>query len=418
MDAAVVIERHVERATFANEPVTVTAYSDGRVVRALGGPNSRGGTTYWTPGFPQGTWAVSALPVSLYIGLPKSRDLGDAEDAEVEVAARAWGRVSCTAFRAHVMGTTTIGPGDDGTSGVYFEDTTWPSTFDSGAIATTVVHVDAQGHIYDADVYVNGSSHVFSRDGHGGTIDFRSVATHEIGHVLGLGHSTDARATMYAAYPPGVSWRSLEQDDMDGVCTLYPGTGDVLGCEATPCPTGFTCVARECESAGDQRMLCSPCEPSNLAGCEGAGDEARCVQLDAGFACGRPCATNDDCGAHFSCVATTQAGDFQCVPDDDCASAANRCQDVAQCNDPDDAGWTCASSACLGPLAASTAGDAGADATDGGTVVTPGGGCSCEAAPSSSGEPLLLFSWLAMRLARSSRASSRRGSRRSCRTSP
>ncbi len=417
MDAAVVIERHVERATFADEPVTVTAYGDGRVVRELGGPNKRGGKTYWTTVFPQGTWAPTSLPVSLYIGLPKSRDLGDAEDAEVEVAARSWNHVSCSAFRAHVVGTTTIGPGDDGTSGVYFMDTSWPSTFTPGAIATTVVHVDAQSHIYDADVYVNGQDHVFSRDGHGSTVDFRSIATHELGHVLGLGESSDARATMYQSYPPGVAWRSLESDDVAGVCTLYPGSGDLLGCEASPCPSGFSCVARECESAGDQRMLCSPCEPSNLAGCEGSGDKARCVALDAGYACGRPCVTSDDCGAHFSCVATTQAGDFQCVPDDDCASAANPCQNVSECNDPDDAGWICAASACLGPIASIV--DAGAEASDGGIVVKPTGGCSCDASSSGSGEPLLsVLSWLATRLARSSRASSRRAPRRPCRTSP
>ena len=357
---------------------------------------------------------MSALPVALQIGLPKSRDLGDFEDAEVEVAARTWGRVSCTAFRAHVTGTTSTGPGDDGVSGVYFEDTTWPSMFDAAAIATTVVHVDGQGHIYDADVYVNGASHVFSRDGRPGTVDFRSIATHEIGHVLGLGESAAPRATMYAAYAPGVAWRSLEQDDEDGVCTLYPGTGDLLGCESNPCPSSFTCVARQCEELGDQRMLCSPCNASDLSGCEGSGDKARCVAYTNGYACGRSCNTSDDCGAGFTCVSTTQAGDFQCVASDGCATAANPCQNIAECNDPFDGGWLC-SNACLGKLPPS---DAGMDASaDGGILPPPSGGCSCNqsASPSSAG---WAFSWLAMLLARSCRASWRRAPRRSCRTSP
>jgi hypothetical protein len=417
---AVAVEMRAERADFANENVTVTRFSDGRVVRKFG-PNARGGTTYWTPVFPEGTWPMSALPVSLLIGLPKSRDLGDFEDAEVEVAARAWGRISCTGFRAHVTGTTTTGPGDDGISGVYFEDATWPSMFDASAIATTLVHVDAQGHIYDADVYVNGATHVFSRDGRPGTVDFRSIATHEIGHVLGLGESADPRATMYASYAPGVAWRSLEQDDENGVCTLYPGTGDLLGCESDPCPSNFTCVARECEELGDQRMLCSPCDPQTLAGCEGSGDTARCVQYDAGLACGRSCATTDDCGAGFTCTATTQAGDFQCVAGDGCASAANPCTNVAECNDPFDGGWAC-TSACMGPLPAIV--DAGADADaspDGGVILTPTGGCSCNQSPNietdAPSSAWLFVSWLALR-ARSSRASSRRAPRRSCRTSP
>jgi hypothetical protein len=262
-----------------------------------------------------------------------------------------------------------------------------------------VVHVDAQGHIYDADVYINGATHVFSRDGRPGTVDFRSIATHEIGHVLGLGESAAPRATMYTSYAPGVAWRSLEQDDEDGVCTLYPGTGDLLGCEASACPNSFTCVARECEELGDQRMLCSPCNTNDLAGCEGSGDTARCVQYDAGFACGRSCKTNDDCGAGFACLATTQAGDFQCVAGDGCSSAANPCQNVAQCNDPFDGGWIC-SSACMGALPKIP--DAGADASppDAGIIPTPTGGCSCNQSVTPRGglaSAMAIALWLARR---------------------
>jgi len=358
-------------------------------IRQIEAPNARGGTTYavssrWTPVFPQGTWPLASLPVQLYVALPKSRDLGDDEDAEIEVAARAWNRVSCTSFRAEVAGTTSGPPADDGTSGVYFEDTTWPSELTPGAIATTLVRVDAQGHIYDADILVNGADHVFSLDGHGTTIDFRSIATHEIGHVLGLGESNDPRATMYTSYAPGVAWRSLEQDDEDGACTLYPGTGDLLGCDATPCPGPFLCVARACERPGDQRMLCSPCLPSLSNGCEGAGDQARCVALANGYACGRPCGTSDDCGPGFSCLPTTEAGDYQCIAADGCASAANACETVANCNDPTDAGWICNGNACLGPPTPDAgAPDAGPDAGE--PLETPRGGCSCTSAPSRRG---------------------------------
>ncbi|HEY2366890.1 MAG TPA: hypothetical protein VGH87_10905, partial [Polyangiaceae bacterium] len=150
-------------------------------------------------------------------------------------------------------------------------------------------------------------------------------------------------------------------------------------------------------------------------------DTARCVQYDSGFACGRSCATNDDCGDGFTCAATTQAGDFQCVAGDGCASAANPCTNVAECNDPFDGGWAC-TSACMGPLPAIV--DAGADADaspDGGVILTPTGGCSCNQSPNietdAPSSAWLFVSWLALR-ARSSRASSRRAPRRSCRTSP
>ncbi len=387
----------VERAAFANEPVTVTKHADGSVTRVLGGKNLRGGITFittklfWTTVSPQGTWPAGSLPVQLFVALPRSRDLGTNEDPELDVAARAWGDLPCCAFRAVVAGTTTTGPGDDGTSGVYFEDASWPSDLTPGAIATTVVHVDGQGNIYDADIYVNGADHIFSLDGHDMAIDFRSIATHEIGHVLGLGESADPIATMYTSYPPGVSWRSLESDDQTGACTLYPGTGSIAGCEALPCPSDFTCVARTCERFGDQRMTCSPCEPTDLQGCEGAGNSARCVPLQGGFACARPCNLGDDCGSNFSCVATTEAGNYECVAQDNCVNAANACVAVAQCKDPDDAGWVCPSGACLGPIE-----DAGIDApidatSDAGEPLGVSGGCSCETSPRSGRSPLIFF---------------------------
>ncbi len=421
MDLAAVVETYVERAAFANEPVSVTKLADGRIVRELGGPNARGGVTFvvgkWTPVSPPGTWPATSLPVTMMIGLPRSRDLGMAEDGEVDVAVQAWGRVSCTAFRAVVGGTTTVGPGDDGISGVYFEDITWPTDLTPGAIATTVVHVDAQNHIYDTDIYVNGADYTFGFDGIGSLVDFRSIATHEMGHVLGLGESSDPRATMYTAYSPGVAWRSLEQDDEAGVCALYPGTGDALDCEARACPTSFQCVARDCVRLGDQRMTCSPCEPGTLAACEGAGDNARCVAFSSGYGCGRPCTTTQDCGSGFTCQATTQAGDYQCVSSDGCATAEDTCKTMADCNDPRDAGWICGAGACLGALASSDAGDAGQEAGSEPNLPYARGGCSAGgAAPESSW--LLLLASLLGRSAASWRASSGRAPRRPCRTSP
>lgn len=52
--------------------------------------------------------------------------------------------------------------------------------------------------------------------------DLQGVATHEYGHALGLGHSTDPAATMYAVVPQGgLSWRTIESDDVAGVQAIY-----------------------------------------------------------------------------------------------------------------------------------------------------------------------------------------------------
>ena len=60
----------------------------------------------------------------------------------------------------------------------------------------------------------------WSLTGLGGTFDLETVALHEIGHLLGLAHSSDPNAIMYPTYS-GVR-RSLYQDDLDGIRRLYP----------------------------------------------------------------------------------------------------------------------------------------------------------------------------------------------------
>ena len=48
------------------------------------------------------------------------------------------------------------------------------------------------------------------------------VLTHELGHVLGLGHSTDPRATMYAFAHFDGRGAALRSDDIAGLAFLYP----------------------------------------------------------------------------------------------------------------------------------------------------------------------------------------------------
>ena len=87
--------------------------------------------------------------------------------------------------------------------------------------------------------------------------DLQAIVTHEVGHFIGIAHSPDPSAVMYASYPPGsISQRTLTPDDVGAVCEIYPPKSGVV-CDSTP-RGGFTAT---CD------------DPPSSSGCAVAGSE-------------------------------------------------------------------------------------------------------------------------------------------------
>ncbi|KAI3915481.1 hypothetical protein MKW92_030263 [Papaver armeniacum] len=51
--------------------------------------------------------------------------------------------------------------------------------------------------------------------------DLETATIHEMGHVLGLGHSYEPNAIMYPSIPPGTEKRDLHENDVQGIQALY-----------------------------------------------------------------------------------------------------------------------------------------------------------------------------------------------------
>ncbi len=137
--------------------------------------------------------------------------------------------------------TTNLDGGDhDGENRIVFRQL-WPAAASSSALAlTTVVYDRRNGVIQDADIDLNDESFFWTTNLDGVTVnDVENTLTHELGHFLGFAHVTDPEATMFADSPEGeTSKRTLEADDIDAVCTIYPAGALTPG--ADPVPTGIS----------------------------------------------------------------------------------------------------------------------------------------------------------------------------------
>jgi hypothetical protein len=110
---------------------------------------------------------------------------------------------------------------------IVFRDDRWPYADANNTLGLTTVTFDVDtGEIYDADMEINGTVELAVTDPvPGDGYDFQSVIAHEAGHFLGMAHSDDQRATMFAAYERGTTVkRTLTPDDRSGLCSIYrPG---------------------------------------------------------------------------------------------------------------------------------------------------------------------------------------------------
>ena len=97
---------------------------------------------------------------------------------------------------------------------------------DSGnTLGLTTVTFDADtGEIFDADTEINTTVPISTTTPvPDGFHDLASIITHEMGHFLGLAHSADQSATMWATNQEGTnSMATLAADDIQGICTIYP----------------------------------------------------------------------------------------------------------------------------------------------------------------------------------------------------
>ncbi len=189
------------------------------------------------------------VPVRYAVRAPGPRriDLAVARDA-ITLAFGAWRSPRCTHMDFRDEGVVDEDTPLPDVSQVIFVSEDWPHASDAVGL-TTMTYSTIDGTIAHGKIEVNEALFDFVDVVQGcgdraDAFDLAAVLTHEVGHFIGLAHATAASGVDLEG--PGAvtmsarvvacdgAYRSLETDDQDGLCFIYPAGQRARSCDSLP----------------------------------------------------------------------------------------------------------------------------------------------------------------------------------------
>lgn len=174
-------------------------------------------------------WANTDIKIYLNpINCPAGVDVAGVISEAVEV----WNNIPNSSIKVSYGGSTTSTTSSNPPTAYCETNFQGVVGADQDAVPGAASADGSSGRITRAVLYLNASGGL-ANIGHFDRETLKIILAHEIGHILGLGHSSDTSALMYydASYKQRLS---LAQDDIDGMTYLYPQSdinlNSLVGC--------------------------------------------------------------------------------------------------------------------------------------------------------------------------------------------
>ncbi len=208
-------------------------------------------------------WPSSPVAVAMLAPGPATTSASVAS-AAFEGAVAAWNAPACSSIELRLQGVISLPSDAEGQGHIAFISNNWPHSPDALSIPTMTFHLET-GAIRNGKVEINEANFRFANADAtcpmGDEYDLQSALTHDLGHFLGLGHPTmvtegpDA-PTMSPRLPECDSnFRTLEADDVAGLCFIYPANGEPQSC-VNPDDGGCSCSETPAAGTGWWLLLC------------------------------------------------------------------------------------------------------------------------------------------------------------------
>jgi Matrixin len=199
---------------------------------------------------PDGT-SIGGTPSNLFQTLNASFAT-DSWQAQIEKAAAVWEAVANISLAEVSDNGTAIAAAGNQQGDTRFGDIRIGGmTQASGQLAMAYMTPPYNGGTLAGDIFFNTTQ---SWQINGAAFDLETVAIHEFGHALGMGHSQIAAAVMYAYY--NTTKQTLTADDISGIQSIYgPSPADAFDAAASNNTFGTATVITPYINASKQVLL-------------------------------------------------------------------------------------------------------------------------------------------------------------------